>query len=83
MAGIGTWVHVGIIQVQVGRKGRIVDTVHSRRPIAASATHIADGRTTEPAGVEEVIWIRPKGFGHNRTCWSRGCSCSSATFWTT
>ena len=68
-AAIGTWVHVGTKQVQAVRS---VVIVRSRRPIVAVTTSTARRRRIEVAGVEEVIWIRPKGFRHNRTCWGRG-----------
>ena len=52
---IGTWVHVGTIQVQVVA---IVVTVRSRRPIVAVATSIVRRRRIEVAGVEEADYSK-------------------------
>ena len=47
---IGTWVHIGAIQVQVVA---IVVIVRSRRPIVAVRPSIVGRRCIEVAGVEE------------------------------
>ena len=52
---IGTWVHIGAIQVQ---GVAIVVIVRSRRPIVAAGPSTAGRRRNEVAGVEEVIGIR-------------------------
>ena len=52
---IGTWVHVGTIQVQVVR---IVVIVRSRRPIVAVTTSIVRRRRIEVAGVEEADYSK-------------------------
>ena len=66
-----------------GQVVRIVDIVRSRRPIVAVTTSIIRRRRIEVAGVEEVIWVRPEGFRHDRACWGRGRIRSGTTFWTT
>ena len=60
----GTWVYAGTIQVQVVA---IVVIARSRRPIVAVGPSIERRRSTEVAGVEEVVREGPKSSSSSLT----------------